>query len=445
MENNTKGQFYSNTLEIIDETSKLLISDYQNKNKFIKIIDRLKKPDRVIKKELEITSDNGESLMFTALRSQHNNTHGPYKGGIRFHPDLYEDEVKALSTLMSLKCSLSGIPFGGGKGGIKVDPKELTENELRSLSIAYAHEFAPHFGKFIDVPAPDVNTNGQIMIWLLEGFAEKTGDVSPATFTGKPVQNGGSLGRIQATGFGGVVILKSYAEKNSLIPSKTRVAIQGFGNVGYWFAKLAQKEGFKIVAISDSSGAIIDTNGLDVQELKNDKVQYGSLKKAAFQNGWEIKTNQDLLTMDVDILVPSALEDVITSENMEKIQAKAIIETANGPTTSEAEKYLNKKGVEIIPDILCSAGGVITSYFEWYQNIYSESWSEEKVLSQLDRYMQNAFNAVYEAKQEKGISYRFAASYIAIKRIVDGILEQEEQEKQLLQFLQLKPLAQFSN
>ena len=218
------------------------------------------------------------------------------------------------------------------------------------------------------------------MIWLLEGFAEKTGDVSPATFTGKPVQNGGSLGRIQATGFGGVVILKSYAEKNGLTPSKTSVAIQGFGNVGYWFAKLAQKEGFKIVAISDSSGAIIDANGLDVQELKNDKVQYGSLKKAAFQNGWEIKTNQDLLTMDVDILVPSALEDVITSENMEKIQAKAIIETANGPTTSEAEKYLNKKGVEIIPDILCSAGGVITSYFEWYQNIYSESWSEEKVL-----------------------------------------------------------------
>lgn len=423
MTNNNNKLFYSNTLKLIDETAELLIADYQDKKQFREIIQQLKQPDKVIKKEIKIKSDTGETLSFNAFRSQHNNALGPYKGGIRFHPDLYEDEVKALSTLMSMKCALAGIPFGGGKGGIKVDPKKLSDNELKNLSITYAREFAHYFGKHLDVPAPDVNTNGQIMSWMLEGYSEMTGDNSPATFTGKPIQNGGSLGRIQATGFGGVAILKAYAEKNALTPSETSIAVQGFGNVGYWFAKLARDAGFRIVAISDSSGAIIDKDGLDIDKFKNLKDQYGSFRKAAKQIGVEIKTNQDLLKMDVDILVPSALEDVITIDNMKNIQAKIIIETANGPTSSAAGKYLTQKGIDIIPDILCSAGGVITSYFEWYQNIHSETWSVHKVLDELEKYMQNAFSAVYAIKKEENLSYKHAASYIALKRIVDAMLD----------------------
>ena len=436
--NNNHKSFYSNTIKLIDETAEILVLEYPEKKLFNKNINRLKKPTNVIKNKLRIESDNGEKLTFQAFRSQHNNALGPYKGGIRFHPDLDEDEVKALSTLMSLKCALSSIPFGGGKGGIKVNPKELTNNELKKLSLAYAETFSDHFGKFLDVPAPDVNTNGQIMSWMLEGFGNKTGDNSPATFTGKPLEIGGSLGRIQATGFGGVVILKGYAQKQNLIPSETRIAVQGFGNVGYWFAKLAQDEGFKIVAISDSSGAIINDNGLDIDAYKELKDKYRSFKKVAEIVGTELKRNEDLLTMNVDILVPSALEDVITSDNMEKIQAKAIIETANGPTTSEAEYYLTQKGVDIIPDILCSAGGVITSYFEWYQNIHAETWLEEKVLEELDVYMRNAFLAVYKVKQEKNLSYRHAASYIAVKRIVDEMIA-EKPEKNFAKQLYTRP------
>ena len=428
MATNNHQSFYPNTLQLIEETAELLSTDYPDKKQFSKEIDKLLKPTRVIKKELEIESDQGEKLTFMALRSQHNNALGPYKGGIRFHPDLYEDEVKALSTLMSLKCSLAGIPFGGGKGGIKVDPKRLSKNELHSLSIAYAKAFSSNFGKYLDVPAPDVNTNGEIMSWMLEGYSEVTGDHSPATFTGKPVDLGGSLGRIQATGFGGVTVLKAYAEKEGLVPSKTTVAVQGFGNVGYWFAKLAKEEGYKIVAISDSSGAIIDHNGIDVDVYKSLKDQHHSFSKAAELQNVELKSNQDLLTMDVDVLVPSAMEDVITDKNMADIKAKVIIETANGPTSSEAEKFLTNKGVDIIPDILCSAGGVVTSYFEWYQNIHSESWSEEKVLDELEKYIRKAFLSVYQAKQEKKISYKLAASYIAIKRIVNEMLKKEMQD-----------------
>lgn len=429
MESQNHKNFYPNTLELIKETANQLSKDYPDQKLFNNTIEKLLKPARVIKKDLEIESDSGEKLTFMALRSQHNNALGPYKGGIRFHPDLYEDEVKALSTLMSLKCALAGIPFGGGKGGIKVNPKLLSKNELRLLSIAYSREFAGHFGKFLDVPAPDVNTNGKIMSWMLEGFRKKTGDNSPATFTGKPVELGGSLGRIQATGFGGVAVLRVYAEKENLVPAETSVAVQGFGNVGYWFAKLAQDEGYKIVAISDSTGAIINKDGLDIDKYKDLKDKHRSFKNAIEITGDELKTNEDLLTMDVDVLVPSALEDVITSKNMKKIQAKVIIETANGPTTSEAEKYLTENGVDVIPDILCSAGGVVTSYFEWYQNIHSETWSEEKVLDKLDQYMRTAFLSAYQIKQEKEIPYKFAASYIAVKRIIDTMMNGKQESK----------------
>jgi len=421
METQVNQSFFSNTVKLIEDTAVLLADEYPDKRLFTQKINYLKKPNRVIRKKLEIRTNGGSPHTFLSFRSQHNNALGPYKGGIRFHPGVNEDEVKALSMLMSLKCSLTGIPFGGAKGGIRVDPKAMSDGDLETLSKAYAAKFCNYFGKNLDVPAPDVNTNGKIMAWMLEEFNKKTGEQSLATFTGKPVDFGGSLGRIQATGFGGVAILKAYTKKQGLDPSNVRVAIQGFGNVGCWFAKLAKEEGFKIVAISDSSGAIIDNRGLNVGVYKSLKDEFGSFKNAADQGNFVLRSNEELLTMEVDVLVPSALEDMITNKNMENIKAKAIIETANGPTTSEAENYLTQKGIDVIPDILGSAGGVVTSYFEWYQNMYSETWTEEKVLDKLDEYMQKAFQSVYEIKQEKNLTYKQAASYIAVKRIVNGM------------------------
>lgn len=423
METHINQSFFSNTVKLIEDTAALLTDEYPNKRLFTQRIDYLKKPNRVIRKTLEIRTNGGSPQTFLSFRSQHNNALGPYKGGIRFHPDVNEDEVKALSMLMSLKCSLTGIPFGGAKGGIRVDPKAMSDSDLEILSKEYAAKFSNYFGKNLDVPAPDVNTNGKIMAWMLEEFNKKTGENSLATFTGKPIDVGGSLGRIQATGFGGVAILRAYTKKQGMDPSNVRVAIQGFGNVGYWFAKLAEEEGFNIVAISDSSGAIIDNRGLKISTYKSLKDEFGSFKNAADQGNFVLRSNEELLTMEVDVLVPSALEDMITSKNMENIKAKAIIETANGPTTSEAENYLTQKGIDVIPDILGSAGGVVTSYFEWYQNMYSETWTEEKVLSKLDEYMQKAFQSVYEVKQNKNLSYKQAASYIAVKRIINRMTE----------------------
>jgi len=394
METHINQSFFSNTVKLIEDTAALLTDEYPNKRLFTQRIDYLKKPNRVIRKTLEIRTNGGSPQTFLSFRSQHNNALGPYKGGIRFHPDVNEDEVKALSMLMSLKCSLTGIPFGGAKGGIRVDPKVMSDSDLEILSKVYAAKFSNYFGKNLDVPAPDVNTNGKIMAWMLEEFNKKTGENSLATFTGKPIDVGGSLGRIQATGFGGVAILRAYTKKQGMDPSNVSVAIQGFGNVGYWFAKLAEEEGFNIVAISDSSGAIIDNRGLKIDACKSLKDKFGSFKNAADQGNFVLRSNEELLTMEVDVLVPSALEDMITHKNMDNIKAKAIIETANGPTTSEAEICLTQKGIDVIPDILGSAGGVITSYFEWYQNMYSETWSEEKVLSKLDEYMQKAFQSV---------------------------------------------------
>lgn len=420
MKNNVNGSFHSSTVKLIEETAVLLAVEFADKELFFKKIEQIKKPVRVLRKKLKIKSDNGKSLTFTSFRSQHNNVLGPFKGGIRFHPEVSENEVKALSILMSLKCSLGGIPFGGAKGGIIVDPKTLTESELEQLSRAYAVKFSKHLGKNLDIPAPDVNTNEKIMAWMLEGFNMVTGENSPAAFTGKPIINGGSLGRTQATGFGGVVILKAYSEKKGLHPSQVRIAIQGFGNVGYWFAKLAEEEGFKIVAISDSSGAIINNRGLNVDACKSLKNEFGSFKSGVENNHLTLRSNEELLSMDVDILVPSALENMITKNNMENIKAKAIIETANGPVSNEAENYLTQKGIDVLPDILGSAGGVIVSYFEWFQNMHLETWTEEKVLNELSKYMLRAFQLVYVVSQEKNLTYRQAASYIAIRRIING-------------------------
>jgi glutamate dehydrogenase/leucine dehydrogenase len=323
---------------------------------------------------------------------------------------------------MSLKCSLAGIPYGGAKGGIKVDVLKLSQKELEKLSKTYAKTYSKYIGEKIDVPAPDVNTNGQIMAWMLEAYEEKIGLKSPGTFTGKPIEIGGSLGRNEATGRGGVFVLKEFAKKEKLVSSKTKIAVQGFGNVGFWFSKFAKDLGFKIIAVSDSSGAIVNEKGLDPDKLNELKNEFGSFKEISIKKNFKFISNEDLMVLPVDILVPAALEAVINKDNANKIKAKVILEMANGPITFEAEEILLKNKKEILPDILCNSGGVTTSYFEWAQNLQGISWSEDKVNEELKVYMVKAFDSVYGVARKKKLPFRVAANYISLKRIVDAMI-----------------------
>lgn len=401
---------FENTKTLLDEVSPLIKRD----------ISDLKVPQKIIKGKISITLDTGKKKNFFAIRVQHNNARGPYKGGVRFHPRVNEDEVKALALLMTLKCAAIDIPFGGGKGGVAVDPRVLSENELKRLSVAYAEFITPYIGPRIDVPAPDVNTDGKIMSWMLSAYEAKTDKKAPATFTGKPLEIGGSLGRTEATGRGGVEILKEYVRSLKLKKSGLKIAIQGIGNVGYWFGKLARKEGFKVVAISDSSGGVYKESGVDVEKLLKFKDKYGSLEEASKKENLKTISNEKLLTLPVDVLVPAALEGVINGGNMKSIKAKVVIEMANGPTTAEAEDYLVSKKVDIIPDILANAAGVMVSYFEWLQNLENKKWSLKKVNQKLKEKMAKSFKEIQKIVNEKHISYRKAAYFLAVKRIIDA-------------------------
>ena len=382
-------------------------------------ISKLKTPQKIIKGEISITLDSGKKKSFFAIRVQHNNARGPFKGGIRFHPKVNEDEVKALALLMTLKCAAIDIPYGGAKGGVAVDPKDLSEGELKRLSEAYAEFIAPFIGAQIDVPAPDVNTDGKIMAWMLAAYEKKKGVQAPATFTGKPIEYGGSLGRTEATGRGGVEILKAYAKKLGIKNSELKIAVQGMGNVGYWFGKLAIDAGFKVVAISDSSGAIYSKEGVDVEKLLKLKEKYGSLERVSKEEEMKLVSNEELLALAVDVLVPAALEAAINKDNMKSLSARAIIEMANGPVTAAAE-YLIGKGVDVIPDILANAAGVMVSYFEWIQNLNNERWSEEKVNANLRKKMVKSFTEIQKIVNEKRFSYRKAAYFLAVKRVLDA-------------------------
>jgi len=412
-------------LQQLDSAASLLEKDYQDKKKFNKAISLLRKPQNFISKKLTIKLDNGKKKNFMAFRSQHNDARGPFKGGIRFHPNVSEDEVKALSMWMTWKCAVVGLPYGGAKGGIIVDPKKLSKTELERLSRAYAEFISPHIGPRVDVPAPDVNTNEQIMTWMLDAYEKKIGKHSPATFTGKPIALGGSLGRTEATGRGGVCVLQSYVKEKKLKPEKTSIVIQGFGNVGFWFAKLAQEAGFKVVAISDSSGGIYTAKGLNLDKIAKAKEKYGSFAEATKKGKFKIISNEDLLNLDVDVLVPAALEGAINDKNAGNIKAKVIIEMANGPVTPEAEKILLKKGVVVLPDILCNAGGVTVSYFEWVQNLHGYQWTEKRVNSELKKKMNIAYKEISRMVRKKKVSFRKASYLLAVKKVVDTIILRE--------------------
>lgn len=382
-----------------------------------KAVSDLKKPQKVIKGRIKVKMDDGSIRPFFAIRSQHNNTRGPFKGGIRFHPKVTEDEIKILSFLMTIKCAVADLPYGGAKGGVRVNPKKLSKQELKNLSRAYAKFISNHIGPKIDIPAPDINTNPQIMAWMLETYEKKAKKKAPATFTGKPVNKGGSLRRTEATGQGGVFILEAYLKTLGQDPKTTSIAIQGIGNVGYWFAFLAKRAGFKITAISDSSATLL-LQGISLPKLARLKKKYGSLKKVANKQGLKILSSNKILELDVDILVPAALEKSINEKNYEKIKAKTILELANGPTTPKAEKALTDKGIDIIPDILANSGGVTVSYFEWLQNLKNEKWTKEKVNKNLKKKMIKAFNEVNKTKEKHKVPYRQAAYILAVKRII---------------------------
>ena len=410
----------------IKDSSVVLSDDYQDKKRFKKAIEAILTPEKIIKGKITIKAgSSGKRKTFQAFRIEHNDARGPFKGGIRFHPDVSEDEVRALSTLMSLKCAVAGIPYGGGKGGIIVDPSKLTREELKELSMEYAKFIAPYIGPWKDVPAPDVNTDGQIMSWMLEAYEKKIGMESPATFTGKPLELGGSLGRTEATGQGGVYVLDAYLKRNSKFQgpnSKITIAVQGFGNVGYYFATIASELGFKVVAVSDSSSGIYNPKGLDIKALGEFKDKGGSFKNYPLKSGTKLITNSELLELPVTFLVPAALENAITKDNMEKISAEVVLEMANGPTTTEADAYLFEKGIDVIPDILSNSGGVTVSYFEWVQNLSGYYWTKEKVNEELKNIITKAFMDIDKIKKEKRISYRRAANYLSLKRIIDAMM-----------------------
>lgn len=417
-------------LKQIKDTSLILAEDYPNKIQFKKAIDAILKPQKIVKKKISIKV-KGKAKTFQAFRIEHNDARGPFKGGIRFHQNVTEDEIRALATLMSLKCAVAGIPYGGAKGGIIVDPSKLSKDELKALSIEYAKFITPYIGPWKDVPAPDVNTDGQIMSWMLETYEKKIGHQAPATFTGKPLELGGSLGRTEATGQGGIFVLDAYLKQNSKLKTKkdsiasrakVTIAIQGFGNVGFWFAKIAVGLEFKVVAVSDSSSGIYNSKGLDIDALGKFKEKGGTFKDYPLGSGDKLITNSELLELSVTVLVPAALENSITKDNMEKISAKVVFEMANGPTTSEADAYLYKKGIDVIPDILSNSGGVTVSYFEWVQNLNGYYWTKARVNEELKNTITKAFVDIDKIVKGKRISYRRAANYLSIKRIIDAMI-----------------------
>ena len=397
---------FENIIERIENISKLVgIGE-----KEITILLNFK---RITKKELELGGKK-----YRGFRILHNDSLGPGKGGIRFHPDVSEDEVKSLAFWMSLKNSLVGLPFGGAKGGVSVNPKELTKKEIEKLSRSYIRAFHDILGQDKDIPAPDVYTNSEIMGWMLDEFEKIKGWHEPGMITGKPIELGGCGFRKEATSKGGFIILKEFLKKidKEKDKSKLKIAIQGFGNVGWNIARMLYEKGFKIAAVSDSQGGIFSEEGLDIPEVKKEKEKSGSVVN---YKGTKI-TNKEVLELGADILILAALENQITKENAKNIKAKYILELANGPVTLEADEILHKNRIIVIPDILANAGGVVASYFEWAQNKAGNIFEDCFLEKRFEDIMVGSFNNVYEFSNEKKISMRTAGYIIAIKRILEA-------------------------
>ncbi|MGM0421100.1 MAG: Glu/Leu/Phe/Val family dehydrogenase [Bacillota bacterium] len=404
-------KIYEVVLKQLDDAATELNLDPQVK-------ELLKEPIRTLSVAIPVRMDDGGVRVFKGFRCQHNDALGPTKGGIRFHPQVDQQEVQALAAWMTFKCSLVGIPYGGAKGGVLCNPKEMSKGELERLSRGFIQAIAPIIGPDKDIPAPDVYTDAQVMSWFMDEFSKIKGVNTPGLVTGKPLVIGGSYGRDSATARGLMYTVREAAKRIDLDLSKATVAVQGYGNAGSFSAKFLQELGCKVIAVNDSSGGVYDPNGMDAEELTRYKEENGSL--IGFPGAEEI-SNQDLLALDCDILVPAALENQINENNVDNIKAKMVAEAANGPTTPEADKVLFEKGVVVIPDILANAGGVTVSYFEWVQNMYNYYWSREEVDEKLEKIMVSAFDRVYKKHEESGVPLRVAAYMVSIERLTEAM------------------------
>ncbi len=396
----------------LDKAAKVINLDKQ-------ALEILREPMQILQVRLPVKMDNGETEVFTGFRVHYNNARGPTKGGIRFHPEESLSTVKALSAWMTWKTAIVGIPLGGAKGGIICDPKKMSTGELERLSRAYVRSIGEFIGPEIDVPAPDVYTTPQIMAWMMDEYENIVRKSAPGVITGKPLELGGSLGRGDATARGGLFVLREGAKKVGLDLSKATVAIQGFGNAGQFAVKLVKEMfGSKVVAVSDTKGGIYAKDGIDYQKLLDHKKKTGTVEN--FPGSKNI-TNEELLELGVDVLIPAAIENQITRSNADKIKAKIVLELANGPTTPEADEILYKKKILLLPDFLSNSGGVTVSYFEWTQNISGFYWTEEEVYSRLDQKLTESAHAVLDASEKYKVDPRTAAYTISIKRVADAM------------------------
>ena len=375
--------------------------------------EMLRIPWRELRVTVPVRMDNGEIEVFTGYRIQHNGARGPYKGGVRFHPDADVEEVRALASLMTWKTALVEIPFGGAKGGVQCDPLTMSHGELNRLTRRYTQNIEHLLGVNRDIPAPDLGTNAQTMAWMMDAYGQIHGH-TPGIVTGKPVELGGSVGRDSATGRGAIYVTIETAKDMNIDPAGARIVVQGFGQVGSWAARIAAEQGCTVIAVSDVDGGTFNSQGLDVEALVKLKDEGGSVQN--FKGGESI-SNNDLLELDCDILIPAAIDRVIHADNAPRVKAKVIIEAANHPLTPEADDILNDRGIRIVPDILVNAGGVIVSYFEWTQNLYQHTWDMDRVNDELSKIMTRAFTSVKDRVQAEGVTYREAAFLIGLERV----------------------------
>ena len=403
-------------LDVLASTQKVIKRALEKLGYPEHVYELLKEPLRVLTVRIPVRMDDGSVKVFTGYRAQHNDAVGPTKGGVRFHPDVTENEVKALSIWMSIKAGIVDLPYGGGKGGIVCDPRKLSFRELERLSRGYVRAISQIVGPTKDIPAPDVFTNSQIMAWMLDEYSRIREFDSPAFITGKPLVLGGSRGRETATAKGVTIMIREAAKRRNLDLKDARVVIQGFGNAGSFLAKFMSDAGAKVIGISDVYGGLYDENGLDIDYLLDRRDSFGTVTRL-FK---DTITNQELLELDCDILVPAAVENQITAANAHRIRADIVVEAANGPTTLEATRILSERGILLVPDVLASAGGVTVSYFEWVQNNQGYYWSEEEVERKLEEIMVNAFDNVYNLARSRKVDMRLAAYMVGVRKMAEA-------------------------
>ncbi len=402
---------FSNIIKNLERVSNIIDVDED-------VIEILSSPQRVIQVSIPVKMDSGNIEVFQGYRVQYNNARGPYKGGIRYHPDTGLDEIQTLAALMAFKCTVANIPFGGAKGGIKSDPTKISKDELERLTRGYIDRIYEVIGPQKDILAPDIYTDAQIMAWVMDEYSRRTGYNVTAVVTGKPIEIGCSAERGGSTSLGGVIILKEALKSIKSKPSDTKVAIQGFGKVGSFMASFLEKEGFKIIAISDVSGGIMNKKGLNVQEILKYNQKTGSVTGCPKTDKI---TNSQLLELDIDVLIPAAVENQITEENADKIKARIILEMANAPITQIADGMLEKRKIIVVPDILANSGGVVVSYFEWIQDMQAYCWSEGEVVKRLKEVMVTSFDEVLEKSRKYKTSLRMASYILAVERLSAAI------------------------